>query len=102
MRLVSPEPIARQRSVDDDDAFGDQRPIPRRAVLVGERDERAVNTEAGASACVVQQHEGEESVDFGIVDQRRELTRQADCLTCQVDVAGVSLVEDEVEGVHHR
>ena len=53
-------------------------------------------------ARVVQQHQGEQPVDLGIVHQGRELSGEPDRLGREVDVARVALVEDEVEHAHHR
>ncbi len=54
------------------------------------------------AAGVVQQHQREQSVDLGVVDQRGQLPRQADRLGREIDVAGVALVEHEVQHAHHR
>ena len=50
---------------------------------------------------MVQQHQGEQSVDLGVVDQRRQLAGEPDRLGREVDVARVALVEDEVQHPHH-
>jgi hypothetical protein len=51
---------------------------------------------------VVQQHQGEQPVDLGVVDQCGQLSGQPDRLGSEVDLARVALVEDEVEHPHHR
>ena len=50
----------------------------------------------------MQQHQGEQPVDLGVVHQGRQLPGQPDRLGREVDVAGVALVEDEVQHPHHR
>ena len=50
---------------------------------------------------MVEQHEGEQTLDLGEVHQRSELPREPDRLGGEVDVARVALVEDEVEHAHH-
>ena len=102
LRLVLAEPIAGERGLRDADALGDERGVPLAAVLVGERHDAAVRSGAAAAAGVVQEHQGEQPVDLGVVDQGRQLAGQADRLGREVDVARVALVEDEVEHPHHR
>jgi len=41
-------------------------------------------------------------VDLGVVDQPSQLPGQSDRLGGEIDVAGIALVEDEVEHPHHR
>ena len=53
-------------------------------------------------AGVVEEHQGEQAVDLGVVHQGGELPGQPDRLRREVDVAGVALVEDEVQHPHHR
>ena len=50
---------------------------------------------------VVQQHQGEQTVDLGVASQRRQLPGEPDGLGGEVDVAGVALVEHEVQHSHH-
>ena len=54
------------------------------------------------AAGVVQQHQGEQPVDLGVVDQRGQLPGEADRLGGEVDVARVALVEHEVQHPHDR
>ena len=61
------------------------------------RHQTAVWRWSGSSPGVVQQHEREESSDFGLVDQGDELAREPDRLGHQVDAAAVALVEDQVQ-----
>ena len=51
---------------------------------------------------VVQQHQCEQPVDLGVVHQCSQLPGQSDRLGREVNVAGVALVEDEVQHPHHR
>ena len=84
--------------------------IPQITVLVGQEHELALGVDARLASGVVQQHEGQEPVDLGLV--RHEAAQhpgQADGLGAQVSpdelVAGrgpVPLVEDEVQDVEHR
>ena len=41
-------------------------------------------------------------MDLGVVDQGSQLPGQTDRLGGEVDVAGIALVEDEVQHPHHR
>ena len=78
------------------------RGVPLAAVLIGERHDASVRSGAAAVAGVVQQHEGEQPVDLGVVHQGSQLPGQSDRLGREIDVAGVALVEDEVQHPHHR
>jgi hypothetical protein len=51
---------------------------------------------------MVQQHQGEQPVDLGVVHQGSQLPGQSDRLGREIDVAGIALVEDEVQHPHHR
>ena len=51
---------------------------------------------------MVEEHQGEQPVDLGVVDQGSQLPGQSDRLGREIDVAGVALVEDEVQHPHHR
>jgi hypothetical protein len=51
---------------------------------------------------MVQQHQGEQPVDFGVVHHCRQLPGQSDRLGGEIDVARIALVEDEVQHPHHR
>ena len=50
----------------------------------------------------MQEHQGEQPVDLGVVHQGSELPGQSDRLGREIDVAGIALVEDEVQHPHHR
>ena len=76
--------------------------VPLAAVLFGEGHDAAVRSGAAAAAGVVEEHQGEQPVDLGVVDQGGQLPGQPNRLGGEVDVAGVSLVEDEVQHPHHR
>ena len=41
-------------------------------------------------------------MDLGVVDQGSQLPGQPDRLGREIDVAGIALVEDEVQHPHHR
>ena len=100
--LVLPEPVAGERRVGEVDSLGDQRGVPLAAVLRGERHDAPVWSCTAGAAGVVQEHQGEQPVDLGIVHEGRQLPGEPDRLRRQVDVAGVALVEDEVQHPHHR
>jgi alkylation response protein AidB-like acyl-CoA dehydrogenase len=51
---------------------------------------------------MVEEHQGEQPVDLGVVHQGRQVPGQSDRFGREVDVAGIALVEDEVEHTHHR
>ena len=102
LRLVFAELIARERSVCDLDSLDDERGVPLTAVLIGERHDASVRSGAAAAAGMVEEHQGEQPVDLGLVHQGSQLPRQSDRLGREVDVAGVALVEDEVQHPHHR
>ena len=46
---------------------------------------------------MVEQHQGEQAVDLGVVHQGRQLPGQSDRLGREIDGAGIALVENEVE-----
>ena len=102
LRLVLAELVAGERGLEDGDSLGDELGVPLAAVLLGERHDAAVGSGAAASASVVQQHQGEQPVDLGVVHEGRELPGQPDRLGGEVDIARVALVEDEVQHPHHR
>ena len=102
LRLVLAEPIARERGLQDGDPLGDELVVPQAPVLVGERHDPSVRSGAAAPAGVVQQHQGEQPVDLGVVHRRRQLPGESDRLGREVDVARVALVEDEVQHPHDR
>ena len=51
---------------------------------------------------MVQEHQGEQPVDLWFVHQGRQLPGESDRLGREIDVAGIALVEDEVQHPHHR
>jgi hypothetical protein len=51
---------------------------------------------------VVQQHERKQARDLLVVDLGRQLASEPDRFGGEVDVAGVALVEDQVEHAQHR
>jgi hypothetical protein len=51
---------------------------------------------------VVQQHQRQQPCDLLVIGHRRQLPGEPDRLGRQVDVAGVALVEDQVEHPQHR
>jgi len=101
LRLVLTELVATQRALQDDDALGDERGVPTRAVLLGKRDQPAAWPGPRLPASVVQQHQREKSCGLWIVGHRRQLPGEPDRLRRQVDVAGVALVEHQVEHPQH-
>ena len=99
----------RERPADQGGALGDGGGVPAGAVLVGQRDERAVRAGAGRAARVGEQHEREQAGDLALVRERRvQLPGQPDRLGAELDpvqavagAGGVALVEDQVEHVQH-
>ena len=55
----------------------------------------------GGTPGVVEEHQGEQPRHLGVVDLSGELPGEADGLGYEVDVAGVALVEDQVEDAQH-
>jgi hypothetical protein len=51
---------------------------------------------------VVQQHQGEQAGDLGLLARAGQLAGQADRLRRQVELTRVALVEDQVEHLEHR
>ena len=96
------EPVATQRRLQDGDALGDERGVPAGAVLLGQRDQAAVAPGPRRSPGVVQQHQRQQPRGLLVVGHRRQLPGEPDRLGRQVDVAGVALVEDQVEHPQHR
>ena len=99
--LVLAEPVLRERGLQDGDSLCDELGVPLAPVLLGERHDPAVRAGPTAAARVVQQHQGEQAVDLGVVDQGCQLAGEPDRLGRDVDIAGVALVEDEVQHSHH-
>ena len=99
--LVLAEMVLGERGLQDGDALGDELGVPLAPVLLGEWHDRSVRSCAAAVARVVQQHQGEQTVDLGVAGQRRQLPGEPDGLGREVDVAGVALVEHEVQHSHH-
>lgn len=95
------QPVAGEGGLQDRDALGDRPGVPLRTVLLGERHQAAVGRGTGGTAGVVEQHEGEQPRHLGVVDHGRELPGEPDGLGGEVDVAGVALVEDQVEHAQH-
>ncbi len=91
------QPVAGQGRLEDHDALGDRAGVPAAAVLLGERHQAAVGRGPGGATGMVEQHEGEQPGHLGVVDAGRQLPGEPDGLGGQVDIAGVALVEDEVE-----
>ncbi len=86
----------------DVDSLGDELCVPLGAVLIGERHDASVRSGAAAAPGVVEEHQGEQPVDLGVVHQGSQLPGQSDRLRREIDVAGIALVEDEVQHPHHR
>ena len=102
LRLVFAELIARERSLCDVESLGDEPSVPLAAVLIGERHDASVRSGAAAAADMVEEHQGEQPVDLGVVHQGSQPPGQPDGLGREIDVAGIALVEDEVQHPHHR
>ncbi|CAM5725894.1 hypothetical protein SVIOM74S_01810 [Streptomyces violarus] len=99
--LVLAEPVAGEGRLQDLDALGDRLRVPPAAVLFGERYEAAVGRGPGGAPGVVEQHESQQPRHLRVVDRGRELPGEPDGLGGEVDIAGVALVEDQVEDPQH-
>ncbi len=99
--LVLAQAVAGEGRLEDHDALGDHAGVPPAPVLLGERHQAAVGGGPGGAPGVVEQHEGEQSPHLGVVDRGGELPGEPDGLGGEVDVAGVALVEDQVEDAQH-
>lgn len=73
--LVLAELVLREGGLKDGDSVPDELGLPLPPVLLGERHDPAIGAGATAAAGVVQQHQGEQTVEFGVVDQGRQLPR---------------------------
>ena len=82
------------------DTLGDEHLVPPASILFRQRHQGTVRGGPGLAAGVVQQHQREQAGDLRIVDRRVQLPRETDRLRGQIDVAGVPLVEDEIEHMH--
>ena len=108
--LVRPGTIAAQAVADDALALGDQRPIPRAAVLIAQPDEQTVGIDAGGAAGVDQQHQRQQAEDLLFVGQERgQHTPEPDRLGAQIVAdqtlaarCRVAFVEDQVDDGQHR
>jgi hypothetical protein len=86
------------------------RAVPRRAVLLLQRDERAVCRDAGVAPRVLQQHQCQQSEHLRLVrHQLREQPAEAQRLVTDIaaherlpTTRGVALVEDEIDDTQHR
>ena len=75
----------------------DPAPVPERAVLVGQKHDLAA-APPGVAARVVQQHQGEEAVNLGLVGHElRQRDPEPDRLPGQVGAPVVALVEDQID-----
>ena len=71
LQLVRAERRGRERVRDERDALVDAAPrSQRRAVLLGERDQRAVGAGARGAARVGEQHQREQAGDLAVVGQQ--------------------------------
>jgi hypothetical protein len=110
LQLVRAGTAERQAAAHERPALLQERGIPARAVLLGERDEVAGRSRARGPSRVREQHEGEEAEDLGLARQEAvEHAPEADGLRAEVraDEPGpgrgrVALVEDEVDHGEHR
>jgi hypothetical protein len=91
------ESVATQRCLQDCDALGDERGVPAGAVLLSQGNQAAVAPGPRWSPSVVQQHQRQQPRGLLVIGHRRQLPGEPDRLGRQVDVAGVALVEDQVE-----
>ena len=96
-----------QRPRDEFGALRDERPVPAGAVLLKQRDERAVRGDPGGPPGVGQHHEREQARGLGVVrHQPAQQPGQPDSLGGQVDPlqglargGDVALIEDQVQDV---
>jgi hypothetical protein len=72
------------RSLGERRPLGDERAIPERAVLVGQQDHVAAGRCTGRPASLVEEHEGEQTVDLGVRQQLAQQAPQPDRLSREV------------------
>jgi len=96
------ESVATQRCLQDVDALCDEPGVPAGSVLLGQGNQAAVAPGPRRAPSVVQQHQRQQPCDLLVIGHRRQLPGEPDCLGRQVDVAGVALVEDQVQNPQHR
>jgi hypothetical protein len=87
---------------DEGQSFGDIRPVPAGAVLLGEDDQRSVGPGAGRAAGVGEQHQRQQRGDLAVIREHiPQGAGEPDRLGGEVG-ALVALVEDQVQDVQHR
>ena len=109
LQLVGPDRARASASVTSAAPSAIASPRPQRAVLLGQRDQRAVGAGPGRAARVGEQHQREQPRDLAVVGEQGEHgPREADRLAREVGAlevgpggGGVALVEDQVEHVQH-
>jgi hypothetical protein len=75
-----------QGRTDDGDPFGDRLAVPQAAILLRQRDERAVRASPGRPAGIGQQHQGEQTGDLAVVGYALvQLAGEADRFGRQLD-----------------
>ncbi len=100
--LVLTELATGDGGLEDGDALDDQVGVPLAAVLFRQRHDASVWSGSVTPTGVMEQHEFEQAVDLGKIHQCGQLSREADRLGGEIDVARVALVEDEVEDADRR
>ncbi len=110
-KVKGADTIARRRAVQRAQAFGDERAIPGRSILIAKQAHRAIAAKTGGKARSMQLHQGQQRPRsrrsgrgmFG--NESRQANRfQGDVLSDQ-GVArrrGVAFVEHQVERIEHR
>ena len=97
----SPKLVADEGCLEYVDALGDHEGVPLAAVLFGKRHQPPAGAGPGRAPCVVEQHEREQTRDLLVVGLAGQLAGQPDGLAGEVDVAGIALVEDQVQHAQH-
>jgi hypothetical protein len=89
LELVRTRLVAAEATAYEILALVDQRAVPEVAVLVGEADQRAVGSDPGRAAGLLEEHQGEQTDCLGLV--RHQLHQQA----TETQSLGAQFVADE-------
>ena len=97
LNLVFADGITCERRLENFDAGGDHRRVPARSILVGKRNQAAGRHDPGRSACVMDEHQREQSPYLRLVAQGGKLPGQADRFGGQIDITRIAFVEEKIE-----
>ena len=70
LELVLADRALAHRAVEQRDPFGDERPIPQRSILLGQRDQLARGVGPRGASGVDEQHEREQAGDLAVVGKQ--------------------------------